>query len=191
MYLGMCGECRFSANLCKRALDVTADVIVETTRNADILYIKMSVSLSVYVCVPYRSPHRSSDCDETFTSCKHSGDGFGNSKNLKIVLAGVLGVALSLQGHTPFIRSRWDFHKLLETCSRWFWKFKKLKSVLAGVSGVALHSDLDEILHTWPSKQEKSDCLHDHPPLPIHTTWDTRCSNVVRDDYTYNFPQTL
>ena len=31
------GECRFSANLCKRAVDVTADVIVEATRNADIL----------------------------------------------------------------------------------------------------------------------------------------------------------
>ena len=33
------GECRFSANLCKHALDVTADVIVEATRNADILTI--------------------------------------------------------------------------------------------------------------------------------------------------------
>ena len=28
-------ECRLSANLCKRALDVIADVIVEATRNAD------------------------------------------------------------------------------------------------------------------------------------------------------------
>ena len=35
------GECRFSANLCKRALDVTAD-IVEDTRNADILTINVS-----------------------------------------------------------------------------------------------------------------------------------------------------
>ena len=33
------GECRFSANLCKGTLDVTADVIVEATRNADILTI--------------------------------------------------------------------------------------------------------------------------------------------------------
>ena len=33
------GECRFSANMCKRALDVTAGVIVEATRNADILTI--------------------------------------------------------------------------------------------------------------------------------------------------------
>ena len=33
------GECRFSANLCKRALDVSAVVIVEATRNADILAI--------------------------------------------------------------------------------------------------------------------------------------------------------
>ena len=33
------GECRLSANLCKRALDVTADVILEATRNADILTI--------------------------------------------------------------------------------------------------------------------------------------------------------
>ena len=31
------GEFRFSANLCKRALDVTAGVSVEATRNADIL----------------------------------------------------------------------------------------------------------------------------------------------------------
>ena len=33
------GECRFYANLCKRALDVTAGVIVEATRNSDILTI--------------------------------------------------------------------------------------------------------------------------------------------------------
>ena len=31
-------ECRFSANLCKCALDVTAGVIVEATRNADVNY---------------------------------------------------------------------------------------------------------------------------------------------------------
>ena len=31
------GECRFSGNLCKRALDITAGVIVEATRNEDIL----------------------------------------------------------------------------------------------------------------------------------------------------------
>ena len=31
------GECRFSANLCKRALDVTAGITVEATSNADIL----------------------------------------------------------------------------------------------------------------------------------------------------------
>ena len=36
------GECRFSANLCKRALDVTADVIVKATRNADMLTINAS-----------------------------------------------------------------------------------------------------------------------------------------------------
>ena len=36
------GEYRFSANLCKRALDVTADVIVEARRNADILTINAS-----------------------------------------------------------------------------------------------------------------------------------------------------
>ena len=33
------GECCFSTNLCKRALDVTADVIVEATCNADMLTI--------------------------------------------------------------------------------------------------------------------------------------------------------
>ena len=32
-------ECHFSANLCKRGLDVTAGVVVEATRNADILTI--------------------------------------------------------------------------------------------------------------------------------------------------------
>ena len=31
------GECSLSANLCKRVLDVTAGVIVEATRNVDIL----------------------------------------------------------------------------------------------------------------------------------------------------------
>ena len=36
------GECHFSANLCRRALDVTADVIVEITRNADMLTINAS-----------------------------------------------------------------------------------------------------------------------------------------------------
>ena len=35
-------ECRFTVNLCKRALDVTADVIVEATRNADMLTINAS-----------------------------------------------------------------------------------------------------------------------------------------------------
>ena len=41
MYLWMCW-CRFSANLCKRALDITADIIVEATRNADMLTINAS-----------------------------------------------------------------------------------------------------------------------------------------------------
>ena len=36
------GDCLFSANLCKRALGVTADVIVEATRNAGILTINAS-----------------------------------------------------------------------------------------------------------------------------------------------------
>ena len=43
---------------------------------------------------------------------------------------------------------------------------KKLKIALAGVTGVAVHSDLDEILHSSPSKQDESHCLHDHPPFP-------------------------
>ena len=33
------GECRLSAKLCRRALDVTASAIVEATRPADILTI--------------------------------------------------------------------------------------------------------------------------------------------------------
>ena len=36
------GECHLSANLCKRALDVTADAIVEATRNEDISTINAS-----------------------------------------------------------------------------------------------------------------------------------------------------
>ena len=36
------GECRFSANLCKRALGVTANVIIEATHNADTLTINAS-----------------------------------------------------------------------------------------------------------------------------------------------------
>ena len=36
------GECRLSENVCKRALDVTPDVIVEATHNADILTINAS-----------------------------------------------------------------------------------------------------------------------------------------------------
>ena len=52
--------------------------------------------------VPYRSIYRSSDCVETFTSyCKDARGGLANLKYLKIVLAGVPGVAL--QEHTPFI----------------------------------------------------------------------------------------
>ena len=42
MYLWMCWWVTFSANLCKRDLDVTGDAIVETTRNADILTINAS-----------------------------------------------------------------------------------------------------------------------------------------------------
>ena len=45
--------------------------------------------------LPYRSTQRSSDCDETFTSCwERARGGFGNKKKLKIVLAGTSGVAL-------------------------------------------------------------------------------------------------
>ena len=56
------------------------------------------------MCVPYRSTHCSSDCDESFTGCcKHARGGFGN---FKIVQAGVLSVALSLQEHAPLIRLR-------------------------------------------------------------------------------------
>ena len=36
------GECRFSAKLCTRAIGATAGVIVEATRNADILTINAS-----------------------------------------------------------------------------------------------------------------------------------------------------
>ena len=38
------------------------------------LSVSLSLSLSLSLSVSYRSPHRSSDCDETFTSCcKHPG----------------------------------------------------------------------------------------------------------------------
>ena len=36
------GECSFSVKLCKHALDVTADAIVEATHNTDILTINAS-----------------------------------------------------------------------------------------------------------------------------------------------------
>ena len=36
------GACRLSENLCKRALDVIADVTVEATHNADVLSINAS-----------------------------------------------------------------------------------------------------------------------------------------------------
>ena len=63
---------------------------------------------------PYWSIQRSSDRDETLTSYwKHARGGSGNLKNVKMVLAGVPGVALSLQEHTPFIRLRCNFQKLL------------------------------------------------------------------------------
>ena len=39
------GECCFSANLCKRALDATADVIVKATRNAGMLITNASEDL--------------------------------------------------------------------------------------------------------------------------------------------------
>ena len=40
LYTSECaGECRLSANLCKRALDVTTDVNEEATSNADFLTI--------------------------------------------------------------------------------------------------------------------------------------------------------
>ena len=43
LYTSECaGECNFSANLCKRALDIITDAIVEATRNADILTINAS-----------------------------------------------------------------------------------------------------------------------------------------------------
>ena len=33
-----------------------------------------------------------------------------------------------------------------------FGNLRKLEIVLAAVSSIALHSDLDDISHTWPSK---------------------------------------
>ena len=43
LYTSECaGECLLSANLCKHALDVTRDVIVGATCNADILTINAS-----------------------------------------------------------------------------------------------------------------------------------------------------
>ena len=95
--------------------------------------------MSVCVSVPYRSPHRSSDWNETFTSCcKHSRGGFGNLKNLKIVLAGTPVLHFPYRGihcssdcdetYTSYWKhARGDFGNL-----------KNLKIVLAGVFGVAL-----------------------------------------------------
>ena len=61
---------------------------------------------------PYKVTHDPFDYDECFTSySKHTRGGFGNLKNVKIVLAGVPGVAL--QEYTPLIRLRSNFQKLL------------------------------------------------------------------------------
>ena len=47
-------------------------------------------------------------------------------------------------------------------CCGGFGNLKNLKIIPAGVPGVVIHSDLHEILHILPSKQEESHCLHDH-----------------------------
>ena len=82
----------------------------------------MSVCLRVFVCVcvrvcPYKSTHHSSDCDEAFRSwCDMPAvvlKILKKKKQLKIVIAVVPGVALSLQEHTRFIWLQWNFHKLL------------------------------------------------------------------------------
>ena len=83
-------------------------------------------------------------CDETFTRCcKHPCGGFGNLKKLTIVLAGVPGVCPTGAYSVHVMK----LSKLLETCLRWFCKFKKINNLPPGVSSVVLHSYHDEILN--------------------------------------------
>ena len=42
------GKCRLPANLCKHALDITENAIVEATLNADILTINASEDFQIY-----------------------------------------------------------------------------------------------------------------------------------------------
>ena len=61
----------------------------------------------------YRSTHRSSDCDETFTSyCNHAWGGFGNLRNLKTILAWVPGVALHSDLDEILHKCWWNFAHL-------------------------------------------------------------------------------
>ena len=72
---------------------------------SQVLLNMLAVVLKIlYVCPPYRSTHRSSDCDEAFTSCCNMpAVVLKIKKKLNIVLTVVLGAALSLQEHTRFI----------------------------------------------------------------------------------------
>ena len=96
--------------------------------------------------LPYKSTHRSSIAIVTFQSCcKHARGGFGSKKIIKIVLTGVLGVALQ-EPHIHPIAMKLS-QVVVNILTMVLEKCKKLKIVLAGVSSVALHSNLDEILH--------------------------------------------
>ena len=95
--------------------------------------------MNVCLYVPYRSPHRSSDCDETLTSyCKHVRGGFRNLENVKIV-AYYLEYPV-LPYISILIRSS-DCNKSFTSCCKHyrvgFGNLKNLKIVLAGVLGVA------------------------------------------------------
>ena len=97
------------------------------------------------LCVPYRSTHSSSDCNEIFTSCcKHACGGFANFKYLKIVLAGVPGVAF------PF-RSTYRSSNCYET-------FKSCVNMLAVV--LEIQKNLKIVLDRVPCV-----ALQDHTPF--------------------------
>ena len=78
---------------------------------------------------------------------------FWKFTKLKIVLAEVPDIALP-GAHTNSSDCDDTFTSCCTHARGGFGNLRKLKTVLAAVSCVALHSDLDEILHIWPSKQE-------------------------------------
>ena len=97
-----------------------------------------------YLVLPQRSTHHSSDCDETFTSCKHARGGFGNLKNFKIGLAGVPCAALHFDLDEIF-------HKLMKCCTVDQTHSLSGNSTHAGQSFLTIFSrEVNMVIFTYP-----------------------------------------